>query len=94
MLGFSVCGILRLMGSPEVLTGQGVGRGSLYTFWPLPLIMSVTWQKKKSPILHLILQFLVFNNATHSYTFMQTEQCNKTILIIMTKQIKTIRSQM
>lgn len=47
MVGFSVCGILRLMGSPDVLIGQEVGGGSRYTFWPLPLIMSVTWQKEE-----------------------------------------------
>lgn len=46
-VGFSVCGILRLIGSPEEVTGQGVGGGSRYTFWPLPLIISVTWQKQK-----------------------------------------------
>lgn len=43
-VGFSVSGILRLMGSPEMLNGHGVGGGSLNTLWPLPLIMSVTWQ--------------------------------------------------
>lgn len=45
-VGFSVSGILRLMGSPDELTGQAVGGGSLYTIWPLPFIMSVIWRKK------------------------------------------------